>query len=142
MFLPATVSGQIGDPVSWTVSTTQTAPGIIEVVWTARVEAPWRLYSQNTGKGGPIPTSFTFNANPLITLRGKPKEDGNLQKAFDTHFSTNVLFYSGSVNFVQDVAIKSNQVTLLSGTVNYMVCSTSQCLPPVRRQLQAKLASK
>jgi DsbC/DsbD-like thiol-disulfide interchange protein len=43
------------------------------------------------------------------------------------------LFYSDNVSFVQTVKVKNGIKTNLSGTVEYMVCDDSQCLPPVKK---------
>jgi len=130
---------QIKDPVSWKYEAVKKAAGTYEVVITATIESPWHLYSQNTGKGGPVPTSFTFKANPLITLTGTPKETGKLEKTFDKNFNTNVLYYNGTVVFVQTVKVKGSVKTNIAGTLEYMVCNDEQCLPPVKKSFDIKL---
>ena len=103
------------------------------------VDEPWHIYSQNTGKGGPIPTNIVFKTNPLVTKTGTVKEVGKLEKVFDKNFKTDVLFYSEKVSFIQTVKVKNGIKTSLSGTVEYMVCDDSQCLPPVKKSFDLKL---
>ena len=110
------------------------------IVITADLQHPWHIYSQNTGKGGPVPTTISFKANPLITVtKGKAKEIGKLEKMFDKNFKTNVLSFSEKVQFVQTVKVKGGIKTNLSGTVYYMVCNDSKCLPPVKKSFDLKL---
>ncbi|MES2003194.1 MAG: protein-disulfide reductase DsbD domain-containing protein [Bacteroidota bacterium] len=133
------VFAQKQNPVSWSYEAKKKSADTYEIVLTANVESPWHIYSQNTGKGGPIPTSITFKPNPLVTKNGVVKEMGKLEKTFDKNFNTNVLYYSDKVEFVQTVKVKGGLKTNISGTVEYMVCDESQCLPPVKKSFDLKL---
>jgi thiol:disulfide interchange protein DsbD len=64
---------QIKDPVSFKYEAVKKAGNTYELIITATVPAPWHIYSQNTGKNGPVPTAISFKKNPLLTLDGKPK---------------------------------------------------------------------
>ena len=128
---------QIKDPVSFKYEAVKKAGNTYELIITATVPAPWHIYSQNTGKNGPVPTTITFKKNPLLTLVGKPKELGKLEKMFDKNF--NVLYYADQVQFVQTITLKGNIKTNISGSVNYMVCDDSQCLPPTTKSFDIKL---
>lgn len=127
------------NPVSWNYEAVKKSADTYEIVLTASVEHPWHIYSQNTGKGGPIPTAVVFKPNPLVTKTGKVKELGKLEKVFDKNFNTDVLYFSDKVKFVQLVKVKGGIKTNLSGTVEYMVCDESQCLPPVKKSFDLKL---
>jgi thiol:disulfide interchange protein DsbD len=127
------------NPVSWNYEAIKKSADTYEIVLTATVEEPWHIYSQNTGKGGPIPTAVVFKPNPLVTKTGKVKELGKLEKVFDKNFNTDVLYFSDKVKFVQLVKVKGGIKTNLSGTVEYMVCDESQCLPPVKKSFDLKL---
>jgi DsbC/DsbD-like thiol-disulfide interchange protein len=131
--------GQIENPVSWNYEAKKKSADTYDIVITATLEHPWHIYSQNTGKGGPVPTTFTFKTNPLITKNGTTKEIGKLEKIFDKNFSTNVLSYSEKVQFVQTVKVKAGVKTNVSGTVEYMVCDDSHCLPPTKKSFDLKL---
>lgn len=127
------------NPVNWNFEAKKKTADVYELIATATVESPWHIYSQNTGKGGPVPTTITFKTNPLVSKQGNVKETGKLEKVFDKNFNTNVLYYSGKVQFVQTVKIKGGVKTNVSGTVEYMVCDESQCLPPVKKSFDLKL---
>jgi thiol:disulfide interchange protein DsbD len=63
--------------VAWTYSTKKLADNQYEVHLIATPPIGWHIYSQLTPEGGPIPTSFSFNKNALITLVGKTIEKGS-----------------------------------------------------------------
>lgn len=138
-FIYMTAFSQMKSPVSWNYEAKKKTANTYEVILTATVEKGWHIYSQNTGKGGPVPTTISFKANPLVTKIGTIKEQGKLEKHFDKLFNTNVLYYSDKVVFVQTAKVKGNIKTSVSGTVEYMVCDDSQCLPPVKKTFDLKL---
>ncbi|HEY1405527.1 MAG TPA: protein-disulfide reductase DsbD domain-containing protein [Spirochaetota bacterium] len=127
------IHAQTKDPVSLKYEAKKKGAGIYEVVVTATIDKPWNLYSQTSAKGGPLPAALTFKANPSISLSGTPKETGKLKKVFDKNFSTTVSYYTDTVTFVQTVNVKGNVKTTITGTIEYMVCNDTQCLPPVKK---------
>ncbi len=133
------VNSQVKDPVSFQFKANKRAPGIYEIVITADVAKPWHMYSQNTPAGGPIPTKIIFNKNPLILKEGKLSEKGKLEKINDKVFGVQVFYYSGKVVYAQVVKVKGLVSTNITGTINYMVCDDTQCLPPTKKSFDIKL---
>ncbi len=133
------VFAQPKDPVSWKYEAKKKSASEYEIVVTATVPEPWHIYSQNTGKGGPIATSFSFKKNPLVEISNKLKENGKLEKVYDKNFKTDVLFYANSVVFTQTAKVKGNIKTNISGTVEYMICNDEQCLPPTKKSFDIQL---
>jgi thiol:disulfide interchange protein DsbD len=130
---------QIQNPVEWSYEATKKSADTYEVVITALVDPGWHIYSQNTGKGGPLPTKVVFKPNPLLTLNGKIKELGKLEKVKDEIFKTDVLYFSNKVQYVQSIKLKGKVKTNISGTVDYMVCNDHECLPPTKKSFDIKL---
>lgn len=138
-FITVMAFAQAPNPVNWTYEAKKKTADTYEVILTAKVENPWHIYSQHTGKGGPIPTKLSLKKNPLVTTVGATKEIGKVEKVYDKNFQTDVLFFSGKLQLVQTVKIKGNAKTNVSGTVEYMVCDDTQCLPPVKKTFDLKL---
>ena len=138
-FIALAVSAQIKNPVNWSFESKKKASGMYDVIITANVEKGWHIYSQNTGSNGPIPTKITFKQNPLVSISDKTSEKGKIEKFFDKNFKTNVLYYANKVVFVQSIKNKNNVKTNIVGTVEYMVCDDSQCLPPKKQSFDIKL---
>lgn len=125
----AVANAQLENPVKWTYSAKKIAAKTYELHITAILDGNWHIYAQDAGKG-PVPTSFSFTANPLVKLDGKVKESGKLEKSFDANFNSVLKFYSKQVDFIQKVKLKSTAATLAKGTVTFMVCNDKKCLPP------------
>ncbi len=139
LFFFANANSQVKDPVNFTFQANKRAPGIYEIVITADIAKPWHMYSQTTPEGGPIPTKITFVKNPLIVKEGKLSEKGKLEKINDKVFGVQVFFYSGKVVYAQIVKVKGIVNTNISGTISYMVCDDTQCLPPTKKTFDIKL---
>ncbi|MEI7627607.1 MAG: protein-disulfide reductase DsbD domain-containing protein [Bacteroidota bacterium] len=143
LILTTGLFAQIKDPVSWKYEAVKQSGNSYQLVITATVPKPWHIYSQNTPKGGPIPTKINVNSNPLISVAaGKAKEIGKLEKTLDKNFSAKgveVLFYGDQVQFVQNITLKGAVKTNISGSVEYMVCDDSQCLPPTKKSFDIKI---
>lgn len=118
------------NPEKWIYSVKKTAPGVYELHCKVTIESPWHIYSQWTPDGGPNPTKFSFNKNPLISLVGKIKENGKLKQRHEEVFKVDVKYFDGKVDFVQVVKVKNGIKTNATGTISYMICNDEMCLPP------------
>lgn len=94
----------------------------------ATIKEGWHLYSQHLKENiGPIPTTFSFQSSSDFQLIGKVIEPQPIQK-YDAVFESNLEFFEKEVTFIQKIrAIKPTQ---LEGTISFMVCSETMCLPP------------
>lgn len=130
---------QIYDPVKWEVSSKKINDKEYQLMFTATIEAPWHLYSQYTPEGGPIPTSFKFIKNENLALVGSVKEEGDLHEKFEEVFMLDTRFYEDKVKFVQKITVKVGFKGTVSGTITYMVCNDTMCLPPTEEEFECKL---
>ena len=59
---------------------------------------------------------------------------------YDENFEATLKFFKNEVIFSQEIEVINDNV--LHGTVNYMICNDSKCLPPVDQKIELKLNSK
>ena len=135
IFFSVAVSAQ----VNWAFSAKKISGNVYEVHLKANVDEPWHIYSQNSPKGGPLPTKIVFSKNPLVLLDGKTKEIGDLDIYHDNVFGVDVYSYTDSVDFVQIVKLKNKVKTTFSGTIEFMACTKEQCLAPQKIPFTLKL---
>jgi thiol:disulfide interchange protein DsbD len=120
----------IANPVSWTFSSKKVADKTYELHLTANLQPGWHMYSQTQPDDAiPQPTLISFNKNPLLTLAGKAKEDGKMEKFTDPNLGS-ANQYSTKVDFVQTVKLKANAKTNVTGSVKFQTCDNEKCLPP------------
>ena len=124
------VMAQSHREVKWEFTAKKLADKTYEVHMTAKINGDWHLYAQNVGVEGPVPTTFTFTKNPLLSLDGKVKELGKVIKKNEEVWGGVVNYYENTVDFVQVVKVKGSAKTSLAGKVEFMVCNDEKCLPP------------
>lgn len=118
-------------PVKWSFSAKKKTAGAYDIYLAAIVPSPWHIYSQSTPSGGPLPTKISFSSNPLVSFTGAPAEEGKSKTIHDKNFGVDVIYFQSDINFVQAIKLKTSVKTSLHGTVEYMVCNDTKCLPPV-----------
>jgi len=133
------VMAQSSKEVTWATSAKKLSDKSYEVHMTATIGGDYHIYSQRPGGDGPIPTSFKFTKNPLVTPVGTVKEVGKAVKKLESAWGFEVIYYEKTVDFVVIVNLKGNAKTNLAATVEYMVCDDHQCLPPADTDLNVKL---
>jgi len=116
-------------PVRWKFSAKRIADKTYEIHLSARIEQPWHLYSITTPAGGPAAARIEFTGNPLVTLNGSVREQGKVITKNEKLFGVSVNYYENKVDFIQQVKIKSNGKTYVTGYVQYMVANETQSLP-------------
>lgn len=117
--------------VSWSCTSKKIDKLTYEVRMTAIIEEGWHIYSQKQPQKAIItPTAFDYTKSPLITVVGKPKEEGEMvTKTYENlEFQTNV--YHDTVSFVQKVTLAHPVKTNLEVKVTYQTCTDHNCMPP------------
>ena len=127
-------NSQILEPVKWKTSIEKFSDTEYNLVSKATIESGWHLYSQNVPADGPIPTTFTFDdANGAFKFIGNTGElEG--KTVDDPVFQMRIKFFEKSAIFVQRVQLLGD-VTSVKGTVEFMVCDDTRCLPPTEVDL-------
>ncbi len=124
------LNAQVLEPVSWTFTSSKaTAGNDYEIVMTAAIEGNWHLYAMDIAEGGPIATSFTFEAPVGYTLTGKPTAIDKPEVKFDNSFGMDIGMHSIKAEFRQKISVTAYPVTV-KGFVTFMSCDDKQCLPP------------
>ncbi|MBI9069278.1 MAG: hypothetical protein JEZ09_18420 [Salinivirgaceae bacterium] len=130
MFATLILSAQGFEPVAWEFSAKKVSKNTFEIHLTASIDYDWQIYAQTSPEGGALPTQITFIPNSSVVQVGKVKEIGNLKKKYERVFGIVTEFYRDSVDFVQIVNLKTDNVVTVKGSVYFMACKNDQCLPP------------
>ena len=97
----------------------------------ASIANGWHLYSQHIADGaGPVATAFTYEQLEGIKLKGKVEEPESIRK-YDPSFEATLNFFEGKVTFVQHISKTTKNASTVTGSITYMLCNDTMCLPPV-----------
>ncbi len=123
-------NAQIHKPIVWETSVEKINESDFNLIISATIEAGWHLYSQNVPEGGPIPTSISINNDgENFQLIGNPIE-GKGHEEYDNVFDMKIKFFEKNTSFKQKIRLLTNEKIAIEGTVEFMVCDDTFCLPP------------
>lgn len=134
----ATVTAQILNPVTWSQRAEMLDAETFELIFTARMDKGWAIYSQYLDDDGPIPTSFTFTSKDGYTPQGKISESGDRYEGYDPIFEMNVVKFSREAVFRQKVKLTAPSA-VIEGYLEFMTCDDERCLPPMEVDFSFKL---
>ena len=123
------IFGQILTPVKWSWKAEKINDTEYNLVFHAKIDKTWSVYSQFIGEDGPVPTSFTFTEGPNFKLIGKANESKNVETKFDKVFEMTIKKFHDYADFTQKVKILDKSKPI-EGYVTYMTCDDTRCLPP------------
>ena len=136
MLLPALLVGaQMMDPVHFSSDLKMGKGAEGEVVFTAKIDPGWHVYSTDLGSDGPISATFNVVKMDGVELVGKLKPVGRAIKKFDPMFDKELSYFEGSAQFVQKVRFTKPEYTL-DCYLEYGACSDVACLPPSSVELK------
>ncbi|WOD44572.1 protein-disulfide reductase DsbD family protein [Hwangdonia lutea] len=130
---------QVFDPVKWSTSVEKLSDTEYLLITDAIIESGWHLYSQNVPEDGPIPTTFGFEPNAGYELIGKVAEDEG-HTVNDPVFNMRIKFFDNKAEFRQRIKVLNQELSIVKGEVEFMVCDDTRCLPPNYVDLEFNLS--
>ena len=100
-----------------------------EIVFTAKIDNGWHVYSTDIGDGGPVEATFNVVKMDGAELVGKLTPKGNVIKRMDKMFNMEVKFFEGEATFVQKIRFTKPDYDI-DCYLEYGACSDKMCLPP------------
>ncbi len=135
-------NAQIFNPVSWDTSVEKLSESEFNLLITASIEDGWHLYAQEVPEGGPIPTSISFvEQEDNFILLGSPVE-GEGHEEYDQVFQMDIKYFEGQAIFKQKVRLLTDEQVKILGSLEFMVCDDTNCLPPDVIDLSFELQGK
>ena len=120
---------QILEPVKWTFDKNKISDDEYELIFTAKIDAGWHVYSQYIPDGGPVATSFNFDENKNIELVDNVSEPEPI-KEYDKNYKMTLKFFAEKAVFKQKIKVLTKEKFDVTGYLEFMCCDDSRCLPP------------
>ena len=123
------VKAQMADPVHFSSHLEMLKGDEAQIVFTAKIDEGWHVYSTGLGNDGPI--SATFNANKMdgVTKVGGLTHKGNEISKFDNMFGMTLRFFEHSVTFIQKIKFTKPNYSI-DCYLEYGACNDETCMPP------------
>ncbi len=118
---------QILNPVKWEFGAQKISESEYELIFVAKIDHHWALYSLFVEEGGPLPTIFSFESGPNFELIGNVTEsESNKVTQHDPVFDMVVSKFYDKAVFKQRVNVKSSEFSI-DGNIDYMTCDDTKC---------------
>jgi len=122
--------GQILDPVKWTTEVKDLGNQEYELIFKAKLDPKWAIYSQKSDPDAASPTEISFKSGPHYQLVGAVSELGKKVEGPEPLFDNLVVIkYYDQVDFVQKVKVVDASVPI-EAEAYYMCCDQEKCIPP------------
>lgn len=128
LILTCVAQAQMVEPVHFSSELKMLGENEAEILFNARIDAGWHVYSTELGDG---PISATFNVVKLdgVETVGKLKARGGEIKHFDKMFGMELRYFEQKVTFVQRIRF-TKQKYVIDCYLEYGACNDEMCLPP------------
>ena len=128
LILTCVAQAQMVEPVHFSSELKMLGENEAEILFNARIDAGWHVYSTELGDG---PISATFNVVKLdgVETVGKLMAKGGEIKHFDKMFGMELRYFEQKVTFVQRIRF-TKQKYVIDCYLEYGACNDEMCLPP------------
>jgi hypothetical protein len=118
-------------PVQWNYSTKKIGDLKYEIHIVASIEPPYHIYSKDNNEDLGQPTIITFQKSPILKEDQEVTEVGDLKKELIN--KNTISYFERKVEFIQVIELTANVKTNVKGTISFMACTNTHCLPPEKR---------
>ena len=132
-----TAAAQMQDPVHFSVSQKKVSPTEIEVLFTAKIDAGWHVYSTGMPSDGPTSATIHTDVAQGVAPVGGLKHRGKEISQYDNMFGMNLRYFENNVTFVQKYKI-TGKTYHVKGYLEYGACNDEMCMPPTSVEFDYK----
>ena len=123
------LQAQMMDPVKFTTKLDVKDDGTGEIVFSAKIDPGWHVYSTDVGDDGPTRATFNVTAMDGVETVGKLTPRGKVTEQYDEMFGQTLRFFELKGAFVQKVRFTKPRYSI-DCYLEYGACNDQMCLPP------------
>ena len=127
-------NAQMLDPVHFTSKLEMLSGDEAQIMFAAKIDNGWHVYSTGLGNDGPI--SATFNPVKMDGVKtvGSLTHKGKEISQFDNMFGMKLRYFEGSVTFIQKIKFTKPEYSI-DCYLEFGACNDETCLPPTQVSL-------
>ncbi len=122
------LKSQIEDPVKWDFSIEKINDSEYWLIYDAKIDAKWHLYSQYFPEGGPVKMTVSFNKATNYKTIGKVIEVTKPHTEYDDIFEIDIQYFSDKAQIKQKIKALSSDIFVIKGELDYQVCFEDKCV--------------
>ena len=126
-------SGQILHPVTWEYSVNVSGNNEAELIFKAKIDKGWHVYSMQPGNPDINPIVFTFLPSVDYELTDSLQEGKPLTQKEPLFDNAVLNFFEKEATFKQKIKIKADHSFTVKGQLSFQTCDDSKCIydPPL-----------
>ena len=124
-----TAGAQMMEPVKFSTVLNTSDDGTGEIVFSAKIDPGWHVYSTDIGDDGPTRATFNVVGMDGVELVGKLQPRGKVTEKYDEMFGTTLRFFELRGAFVQKVRFTKQRYSI-DCYLEYGACNDEMCMPP------------
>ncbi len=132
---------QILTPVKWTFSTERISETEYLLIYNAKIDKDWHLYSPNSPENGPLPLVFEYENKTDFELVGKLAESPKPHGVYEEIYKVTVLQFSNFAKFTQKIKVKSAKNFHIKGLLDGQSCLDDGMCVPVTANFDFNISS-
>ncbi|WP_377712356.1 protein-disulfide reductase DsbD family protein [Pseudofulvibacter geojedonensis] len=125
------MQAQIFKPVKWTGEVEKLSETEFNLIYKAKIEDHWHLYSQTLPEGGALPTEFFYDEEALnkkFEIISKKAAESKTITKFDKVFEMDLTFFDNEATLVQKIKLLDPTLKSIEGEVSYQACDDEKCM--------------
>ena len=119
---------QIRQTVNWDFTTERINNTEVNLVFKAKIDNDWHLYSQHFEDGGPLQLSFDFAESANYQLIGGVEEITKAKTEYDDVFEIDIQYFVSEALLKQKVKLLTDKAFTIEGEMEYQTCREGECV--------------
>ena len=140
IFLFANTQAQILNPVKWTYSTERISETEYNLVFSAKIDKDWHLYSVYSPENGPLPLFFEWEKSDNYELVGKIQEFPKPHEVYEEIYKVTIKQFSKNAKFVQKIKVKTSTEFSVKGLLDGQSCLDDGMCVPITDDFELKIS--
>lgn len=118
------------EPVKWTIETEKLSDTEYNLIYKAKIDDHWHLYSQHLPEEGAIPTEFIYDSiqkTKYFKLIGKAKESESITE-YDKVFEMDLTYFDHEATFTQKIEVLDPELKQIESEISFQACDDEKCI--------------
>ena len=118
------------EPVKWTIETEKLSDTEYNLIYKAKIDDHWHLYSQHLPEEGAIPTEFIYDSIQKIKyfkLIGEAKESESITE-YDKVFEMDLTYFDHEATFTQKIEVLDPELKQIESEISFQACDDEKCI--------------
>ena len=130
LFFLASTQAQVLTPVKFKYSAERVSETEYNLIFKAKIDKKWHLYSVYSPENGPLPLFFEYEKSDNYELVGKMIEFPKPHEVYEEIYKVTVKQFSNEATFKQKIKVKSTSEFKIKGLLDGQSClDDGMCVP-------------